>query len=156
MQSAPLLPRTAPFAEEQIAALNSVISVTTAEQRAWLSGYLAGLQATNDPQAAVPPRRRPSACLTILFGTESGNGGSGGPSSEAAAKLGLHRKWSIWRLHARPGGRHGKFADRRLPWGDPPLTRHRLFDQLMTDDAPASTRPALPCWPWATGLCAVL
>ena len=69
-----LLPHTAPFAEEQIAALNRVISVTTAEQRAWLSGYLAGLQAANDPQAAVaaaPPAKR--VPLTILFGTESGN-----------------------------------------------------------------------------------
>jgi sulfite reductase (NADPH) flavoprotein alpha-component len=74
MQTAPVLPNTAPFHEEQIAALNRVISVTTPEQRAWLSGYLAGLQAANDPQAATPaapPAKR--APLTILFGTESGN-----------------------------------------------------------------------------------
>ena len=61
MKSAPLLPDTAPFAQEQIAALNRVISVTTAEQRAWLSGYLAGLQAANDPHSvspAAPPARR--------------------------------------------------------------------------------------------------
>ena len=50
MQSAPLLPRTAPFAEEQIAALNSVISVTTAEQRAWLSGSLAGVRERFDAE----------------------------------------------------------------------------------------------------------
>ncbi|MFL5282441.1 MAG: sulfite reductase subunit alpha, partial [Rhodopila sp.] len=74
MQTAPLLPSTAPFAEEQIAALNRVISVTTAEQRAWLSGYLAGLQAASGSQAATPaapPAKR--VPLTILFATESGN-----------------------------------------------------------------------------------
>lgn len=99
MQSAPLLPRTAPFAEEQIAALNSVISVTTAEQRAWLSGYLAGLQAANDPQAAVaavPPAKR--VPLTILFGTS--------PATRRRWPLrpakpppnwDSRRKWSIWR-----------------------------------------------------------
>ena len=43
------LPRSAPFPQEQIDALNRVIAGSTAEQRAWLSGYLAGLQ-------AIPPQ----------------------------------------------------------------------------------------------------
>ena len=94
MQSAPLLPNTAPFAEEQIAALNRVISVTTAEQRAWLSGYLAGLQAANEPQAGVPaapPAKR--VPLTILFGTESGNAEAlAAQARKAAAKLGFAPK----------------------------------------------------------------
>src|ERR1700753_3243206 len=94
MQTAPVLPSTAPFAEEQIAALNRVISVTTAEQRAWLSGYLAGLQAANDPHSvspAAPPARR--APLTILFGTESGNAEAiAAQARKAATKLGFAPK----------------------------------------------------------------
>src|SRR6204780_5489010 len=94
MPTAPLLPDTAPFAQEQIAALNRVISVSTAEQRAWLSGYLAGLQAASGSQVAAPaapPARR--APLPILFGTESGNAEAlAAQARKAAAKLGFSPK----------------------------------------------------------------
>jgi sulfite reductase (NADPH) flavoprotein alpha-component len=74
MQSLPLLPETAPFPAEQITVLNRIMTTTTAEQRAWLSGFLAGYQAaTAGPAAApqaTPMRKRP---LTILYATESGN-----------------------------------------------------------------------------------
>ncbi len=132
MQSAPLLPDTAPFAEEQIAALNRVISVTTAEQRAWLSGYLAGLQAANDPHAAVPaapPAKR--VPLTILFGTESGNAEAlAAQARKAAAKLGFAPKvvdMADFTLAQAAG--HRKPADRRLHLGRgrPAATRRRLF-----------------------------
>ena len=43
-----MLPETAPFPAEQIVALNSIISRTNAEQRTWLSGFLAGYQAANE------------------------------------------------------------------------------------------------------------
>src|SRR6185312_16586717 len=91
MANSTLLPTTAPFAEDQIAALNRVISVTSPEQRAWLSGFLAGIQAANTPQAAIPaapPARR--VPLTILFGTESGNAETlADAARKAAGKLGF-------------------------------------------------------------------
>ena len=105
MQTAPLLPSTAPFQEEQIAALNRVFSATTAEQRAWLSGYLAGLQAANDPQAvspAAPPAKR--VPLTILFGTEFGqcrNAGRANAQSRRQTRV------------CAEGRRHGGFHARR-------------------------------------------
>ena len=74
MAQSVVLPVGAPFGAEQITALNDVFSTSTAEQRAWLSGFLAGVQVANAPQAAAPaapPKAR--APLTILFGTESGN-----------------------------------------------------------------------------------
>ena len=93
MQSSPVLPSTAPFAEDQIAALNGVIAVTSVEQRAWLSGFLAGVQAANAPVAvpAAPPARR--IPLTILFATESGNAEAlAAQARKSASKLGFAAK----------------------------------------------------------------
>jgi sulfite reductase (NADPH) flavoprotein alpha-component len=141
MQSAPLLPRTAPFAEEQIAALNSVISVTTAEQRAWLSGYLAGLQAANDPQAAVaavPPAKR--VPLTILFGTESGSAEAlAAQARKAAAKLGFASKvvdMADFTLAQAAATENLLIVASTWGEGDPPQRAVDFFDKLMTDDAP--------------------
>jgi sulfite reductase (NADPH) flavoprotein alpha-component len=90
MPSLPLLPGNAPFSAEQITTLNGVMSGTTAEQRSWLSGFLAGYQAANAPVPAIaaPPARR--AKLTILFATESGNAEAlAGQARKAAGKLGF-------------------------------------------------------------------
>jgi sulfite reductase (NADPH) flavoprotein alpha-component len=91
MAALPLLPDTAPFAAEQISVLNTVMAGTTAEQRTWLSGFLAGFQAASVPPpataAGAPARKLP---LTILFGTESGNAEAlAGAARKAAAKLGF-------------------------------------------------------------------
>jgi sulfite reductase (NADPH) flavoprotein alpha-component len=141
MQTAPVLPDTAPFAQEQIAALNRVISVTTAEQRAWLSGYLAGLQAANDPQAvppAAPPARR--APLTILFGTESGNAEAlAAQARKAAAKLGFAPK-VVDMADFTPA--QAAAAENLLivasTWGegDPPQRAVDFYEGLMAEDAP--------------------
>src|SRR5690606_17393417 len=91
----PLLPETAPFAREHIEALNAVMARTNAEQRHWLSGFLAGYHAaTAGAQPAVPaapPRAR--IPLTILFATESGNAeGVGADLKKAAARQGFAPK----------------------------------------------------------------
>jgi sulfite reductase (NADPH) flavoprotein alpha-component len=141
MQSAPLLPNTAPFAEEQIAALNRVISVTTAEQRAWLSGYLAGLQAASDPQAvtpAAPPAKR--APLTILFGTESGNAEAlAAQARKAAAKLGFAPKvLDMADFTPAQAAATENLLIVASTWGegDPPQRAVDFFEMLMADDAP--------------------
>ena len=51
----PLLPDSAPFAPEHIEALNAVMARTNAEQRQWLSGFLAGYHAAT---AGAPCRAR--------------------------------------------------------------------------------------------------
>jgi sulfite reductase (NADPH) flavoprotein alpha-component len=78
--NAPLLPRTAPFADEQIAALNGALAGSTTEQRQWLAGFLAGYAAAqagaaNDPLPAAAPASpaRAAEPLLILYATESGN-----------------------------------------------------------------------------------
>ena len=141
MPPAFLLPSTAPFAEEQIAALNRVISVTTPEQRAWLSGYLAGLQAASGGQAATPaapPAKR--APLTILFGTESGNSEAlAGQARKVAAKLGFAPKVvDMADFTPAQAAATENLLVIAATWGegDPPQRAVDFYEALMADDAP--------------------
>jgi sulfite reductase (NADPH) flavoprotein alpha-component len=136
-----LLPAGAPFGADQISALNSVFSTSTAEQRAWLSGFLAGVQAANAPQQAVPaapPKAR--APLTILFGTESGNAEAlAARTRKAAAKLGFAVK--LVDMADTTPERMAEVPNLLLiasTWGegDPPQRAVDFFDLLMADDAP--------------------
>src|SRR5690349_15096777 len=83
------IPKTAPFAEEEIDLLNRVVSGASAHQRAWLAGFLAGLEASNAaPEPAPPPVA--SEPLTIVYATESGNSEKlAGDLAKAARKNGL-------------------------------------------------------------------
>jgi sulfite reductase (NADPH) flavoprotein alpha-component len=141
MQTAPLLPDTAPFAQEQIAALNRVMSVTTAEQRAWLSGYLAGLQAASGGQAAVPaapPGKR--APLTILFGTESGNAEAlAAQVRKAATKLGFAAKVAdMADFSPAQAAAAENLVVIASTWGegDPPQRAVDFYEGLLAEDAP--------------------
>ena len=46
MEMSPI-PKTAPFAEEEIDLLNRVVGTASPIQRAWLAGFLAGLDASS-------------------------------------------------------------------------------------------------------------
>ena len=65
------IPKSAPFAEEEIALLNRVMGPASPVQRAWLAGFLAGIEhtAANEQQAAPPRAAEP---LTIVFASEFG------------------------------------------------------------------------------------
>jgi sulfite reductase (NADPH) flavoprotein alpha-component len=72
--SASPIPRTAPFPEEEIEILNRVVGTASPIQRAWLAGFLAGLDAANDtnvPEPAAPPAA--AEPLSVVYATESGN-----------------------------------------------------------------------------------
>jgi sulfite reductase (NADPH) flavoprotein alpha-component len=135
-----MLPETAPFPAEQIVALNRIMSGTNAEQRTWLSGFLAGYQAAAVPQpaATAPPARR--APLTILFGTESGNAESlADAARKAAGRLGFAAR-VLDMADATPAQVAG--AQNLLviasTWGegDPPQRAIDFYTALMADDAP--------------------
>jgi sulfite reductase (NADPH) flavoprotein alpha-component len=83
------IPKTAPFAEEEIDVLNRVVGSASPIQRAWLAGFLAGLDASSAaPQPASPPQA--AEPLTILYATESGNSEKlAGDVAKAARKMGL-------------------------------------------------------------------
>ena len=69
------IPKTVPFSEDEIEALNRVVGPASPTQRAWFAGFLAGLDAaaaaTTTTQMAVGAQ--PTEPLTILYATESGN-----------------------------------------------------------------------------------
>ncbi len=136
-----MLPETAPFPAEQIVALNRIISAASAEQRSWLSGFLAGYQAAaTAPQAAaiVPPARRTP--LTILFATESGNAEALAETArKAAARQGFAAR-VLDMADATPVKVAGlqNILVIASTWGegDPPQRAIDFHAALMADDAP--------------------
>src|SRR5260370_36160789 len=66
-----IIPKSAPFPEDEIDLLNRVVGSASPTQRAWLSGFLAGATQHVPPQPAAPAR--PAELLTILFASQSGN-----------------------------------------------------------------------------------
>src|SRR5215470_11551699 len=69
------IPKTAPFGEEEIDLLNRVVGSANPIQRAWLAGFLAGLDAQAGALAKIEPAAPPRAAepLTIVYASESGN-----------------------------------------------------------------------------------
>jgi sulfite reductase (NADPH) flavoprotein alpha-component len=140
----PLLPDHAPFAPEHIAALNAVMARTNAEQRQWLSGFLAGYHAATAgaPQAVPAPAAaaRARIPLTILYATESGNAeGVGADLKKAAARQGFSAKL-IDMADVRPADIAGEanLLVIASTWGegDPPERAAAFYKALMAGDAP--------------------
>jgi sulfite reductase (NADPH) flavoprotein alpha-component len=103
--SASPIPKTAPFADDEIDILNRVVGPATAVQRAWLAGFLAGLDASSGAAASVQPVAAPQAAepLTILYATESGNSEKlAGDIARARASSASSRRSSIWRIWTSP------------------------------------------------------
>ena len=133
------IPKTAPFAEEEIEILNRVVGPATAIQRAWLAGFLAGLDASSiSAQPAAPAR--PAEPLTIVFASESGNSERlASDIAKAARKQGF--KPSIIDMADLDVATLA--AARRLiviaaTWGegDPPARAALGYADLMGDKAP--------------------
>lgn len=141
MPYAPLLPGSAPFAAEQITALNQIIAGSTADQRAWLAGFLAGIQAANAPAtaapAAPPAARMP---LTILFGTESGNAEAlAAQARKVATRLGFAAKVAdMADITPEQAAGIENLLVIASTWGegDPPQRAADFHDALLADDAP--------------------
>ncbi len=144
------LPLGAPFAADQVSALNSVFSTSTAEQRIWLQGFLAGVQAANAPVPAELPAElpaslpaapaRPKTPLTILFGTESGNTESlAAKTRKTAAKLGFSVRL-VDMADTTPAEMAGvaNLLIIASTWGegDPPQRAIDFYAALLADDAP--------------------
>ena len=141
----PILPETAPFPAEHIEVLNAVMAHASAEQRHWLSGFLAGYHAALTSPAALPasapaaePRKK--IPLTVLYGTDSGNAeGVADAAKKAAAKSGFAARL-VDMADTVPAemakAEHLLVITSTWGEGDPPERAAEFYAALMADDAP--------------------
>ena len=137
MTAAAKLPDNAPFAPDAIAQLNRVIGQSTPTQRAWLSGFLAGLEAGAPGALGVPAAKQK---LTVLFATESGNAEALALGAKRdAGRLGFAAKL-LDAADATPAAlaAAGTLLVIASTWGegDAPQRATRFLAELLADDAP--------------------
>jgi sulfite reductase (NADPH) flavoprotein alpha-component len=134
------LPHSAPFAPEQIAALDQVIGAASVVQRAWLSGFLAGLDAAEGKAAAPAAPSGPKPKLLILYATESGNSEAlANRAKQDAAKRGFAaRVQDMADADVQSLKSAGTIIAIISTWGDgePPQRAAPFFRGLMGDLAP--------------------
>src|SRR6478736_6491563 len=136
------IPKTAPFAEEEIDLLNRVVGPASANQRAWLAGFLAGLDAATAgvvaPQPAAPAR--PAEPLTIVYASESGNSEKlAGDLAKAARKGGLKPTIiDMADLELATLASSKRLVVIAATWGEgePPARAIRVYNDLMGEGAP--------------------
>jgi sulfite reductase (NADPH) flavoprotein alpha-component len=136
------IPKTAPFAEEEIDLLNRVVGPASANQRAWLAGFLAGFDAASvgaaAPQLAAPAR--PAEPLTIVYASESGNSEKlAGDLAKAARKNGLKPTiidMAELDLSALASAKRLVVIAATWGEGEPPGRVVRAYSELMSEGAP--------------------
>ena len=137
------IPKTAPFADDEIESLNRVVATATPIQRAWLAGFLAGLDAQSAVAAndALPAAAaQPAEPLTILYATESGNSEKlAGDVAKSARKLGFKPSLvDMVDLDVASLAGVKKLIVIAATWGEgePPARAIRAYKELMSDAAP--------------------
>jgi sulfite reductase (NADPH) flavoprotein alpha-component len=141
MSRSALLPRTAPFGDGERASLDAVLVNATPVQRAWLAGFLAGLDAAGgQPQAAAAAAPKASEPLTVIYASESGNSEKlAGDVAKLARKQGFKPKvvdFADLDLATLP--KAGKLVAIAATWGEgePPARAVRAYGELMGEGAP--------------------
>jgi sulfite reductase (NADPH) flavoprotein alpha-component len=133
------IPKTAPFAEEEIELLNRLVGTATTTQRVWLAGFLAGLEAsTASPQPVAPPVA--AEPLTIIYATESGNSEKlAADLAKAARKTGLRPSLiDMADLDVATLASARRLVVIAATWGEgePPARAARAYNELMGEGAP--------------------
>ena len=136
------IPKTAPFAEEEIDLLNRVVGSASANQRAWLAGFLAGFDAASAGAAAPQPAApaRPAEPLTIVYASESGNSEKlAGDLAKAARKNGLKPTIiDMAELDLTALASAKRLVVIAATWGEgePPGRAARAYNELLSEGAP--------------------
>jgi sulfite reductase (NADPH) flavoprotein alpha-component len=135
------IPKTAPFAEEEIALLNRVVGPANALQRAWLAGFLAGVESVSgqvQPEPAAPAR--PAEPINIVYASESGNCEKlANDLAKAARKNGLKPTlidMADLELADLTKAKRLVFVAATWGEGDPPARAVRTYGELMGEGAP--------------------
>ncbi|MGB9366586.1 MAG: flavodoxin domain-containing protein [Xanthobacteraceae bacterium] len=142
MSAAPI-PKTAPFGDDEIESLNRVVGAATPIQRAWLAGFLAGLDAaTGEGAGLVAPAAAAQKAepLTVLYATESGNSEKlAGDVAKSARKLGFKPSLvDMADLDVVSLKDVKRLIVIAATWGEgePPARATRIYKELMSDAAP--------------------
>ena len=137
------IPKTAPFAEEEIDLLNRVVGTASPIQRAWLAGFLAGIDASSDGGAlALQPAApaRPAEPLAVVYASESGNSEKlAGDIAKSARKNGLKPTiidMADLDVAALASAKKLVFIAATWGEGDPPARAVRAYNELMGEGAP--------------------
>jgi sulfite reductase (NADPH) flavoprotein alpha-component len=137
------IPKTAPFSEEDVDLLNRVVGPATAVQRAWLAGFLAGVESVTGGAAGAPlpaAPARPAEPLTIVYASESGNSEKlASDMAKSARKLGFRpdvvdmAELDLATLKAAK-----RLVVIAATWGEgePPARATRVYNELMGESAP--------------------
>lgn len=133
------IPATAPFAEDEIHILNQVVGIATPTQRAWLAGFLSGLDAAH-AEAAPVVAPRTAEPLTIIYATESGNSESlAADVAKAARKLSFKPTLiDMADLDLTTLPKNKRLVVIAATWGEgePPARATAAYNELMSDAAP--------------------
>ena len=138
------LPKTAPFSEEDVDLLNRVVGPATPIQRAWLAGFLAGVEAAHSGEglAGIEPAAPPRAAepLTIIYASESGNSEKlAGDMAKQARKLGFKPSVvDMADLELASLTKAKRIVVIAATWGEgePPGRAARVYNELMGEGAP--------------------
>jgi len=133
------IPKTAPFSEEDVALLNRVVGPATPVQRAWLAGFLAGVESVSG-QVQPVAQARPAEPLTIVYASESGNSEKlAGDVAKAARKNGLKPTiidMADLDLPALASAKRLVVIAATWGEGEPPARAVRAYNELMGEGAP--------------------
>jgi sulfite reductase (NADPH) flavoprotein alpha-component len=134
-----IIPKSAPFQDDEIELLNRVVGPANPTQRAWLAGFLAGASSVpQTPQPAAPAR--PAEPLTIVFASESGNCERlAGDLAKAARKAGMKPAlidMADLDLTTLPASRRLVVVAATWGEGEPPARAARVYAELMGETAP--------------------
>lgn len=134
------IPKTAPFSEEDVALLNRVVGPASAVQRAWLAGFLAGVESATGQQVQPAQAAQPAQPLTVVYASESGNSEKlAGDIAKAARKNGLKPTiidMADLELSALTSAKRLVVIAATWGEGDPPARAMRAYNDLMGENAP--------------------
>ena len=134
------IPKTAPFSEEDVELLNRVVGPATALQRAWLAGFLAGVESVTGAQLAPASAPQAAEPLTIVFASESGHSEKlAGDMAKSARKLGFKPTViDMAELELAALAKTKRLIVIAATWGEgePPSRASRIYNELMSDAAP--------------------
>ena len=134
------IPKTAPFTEEDVDLLNRVVGPASAIQRAWLAGFLAGVESVQGGAAQPSAPARPAEPITIVYASESGNCEKlANNFAKAARKNGLKPILiDMADLDVSTLAQARKLVFIAATWGEgePPARAVRSYGELMGESAP--------------------